>query len=84
MTESEGDMTDKKLSLVEHAKKAKKDAARARCPACKLSRHVRAQIVEAKVAGVTNKEIVAWLEEVHDVTVTTQDLLTHGTGRHDE
>ena len=79
-TETEGRV----MALVDHVRERRLDQKRALCPVCKLDRSVRDQLAEASAQGITRKEQVAWLEEVIGVRLTTPQLNTHFSGRHDD
>ena len=72
------------MALLDHAREKRLDQRRAMCQVCKLDQGVRDQLAEASAQGITRKEQVAWLEDVIGVRLTTPQLNTHFSGRHDE
>lgn len=63
----------------------RKDKQRAKCPVCKLTPNVRAQIREAREAAspVPFSTIIEWLKEEHGTALTVVDFTRHAGARHD-
>lgn len=67
------------LSLVEYARKQRQ----ADCSICRLPADVRQQMLGAGDRKIRRAVVIAWLKEVHGVTVTDGELTQHYSGKHD-
>lgn len=60
------------------------DAKRAKCPVCKLSASIRAQIRTARAEhNVSLATVVLWLKKEHGIELTIGNFSSHTQGKHE-
>ena len=80
---TKGETERRVMALVDHAKGKRLEQKKALCPVCKLTPEIRAQITEARARGVTQNEIIVGLAELYGIEISTSELQSHVSGRHD-
>ena len=68
-----------KTSLVDYARRLR----RADCSVCQLPEDIRVEIRGASSKKIPRQTVQAWLQAVHNITLSSEQMTTHYSGHHD-